>query len=133
MFTYSLIILCFFFFFNDTATTEIYTLPLHDALPICAARPPPRRGDGARVNRLQRRGQEIDALQEERPLLGEEDGEALVGGDGGHVRLDLREVGIDGAVHRGVLIRGPLQIESAVGAGLIGPEAGAEDVRVAAL
>src|SRR5256885_11497757 len=28
----------FFFFFNDTATTEIYTLSLHDALPIC----PPR-------------------------------------------------------------------------------------------
>src|SRR6266481_8311603 len=27
----------FFFFFNDTATTEIYTLSLHDALPI---RPP---------------------------------------------------------------------------------------------
>src|SRR5258706_3248449 len=25
------------FFFNDTATTEIYTLSLHDALPICAA------------------------------------------------------------------------------------------------
>ena len=24
-----------FFFFNDTATTEIYTLSLHDALPIC--------------------------------------------------------------------------------------------------
>src|SRR5256885_7348118 len=24
----------FFFFFNDTAPTEIYTLPLHDALPI---------------------------------------------------------------------------------------------------
>src|SRR5437868_12069356 len=24
------------FFFNDTATTEIYTLSLHDALPICA-------------------------------------------------------------------------------------------------
>src|SRR2546430_13324149 len=31
---------CFFnfFFFNDTATTEIYTLSLHDALPICASR-----------------------------------------------------------------------------------------------
>src|SRR5476651_2913455 len=31
--------LCFsvFFFFNDTATTEIYTLSLHDALPICCA------------------------------------------------------------------------------------------------
>src|SRR5258708_40291248 len=27
--------LVFFFFFNDTATTEIYTLSLHDALPIC--------------------------------------------------------------------------------------------------
>src|SRR5256885_6316647 len=28
---------CFlFFFFNYTATTEIYTLSLHDALPICA-------------------------------------------------------------------------------------------------
>src|SRR2546430_17401933 len=31
--------LCVFvFFFNDTATTEIYTLSLHDALPICRAR-----------------------------------------------------------------------------------------------
>src|SRR5258708_20909086 len=27
-------IFCVFFFFNDTATTEIYTLSLHDALPI---------------------------------------------------------------------------------------------------
>src|SRR5688572_31103340 len=27
----------YFFFFNDTATTEIYTLSLHDALPICGA------------------------------------------------------------------------------------------------
>src|SRR4051795_13783779 len=26
----------FLFFFNDTATTEIYTLSLHDALPICS-------------------------------------------------------------------------------------------------
>src|SRR5260221_5083102 len=30
--------LLFFFFFNDTATTEIYTLSLHDALPISAVR-----------------------------------------------------------------------------------------------
>src|SRR6266566_9707549 len=29
----------FFFFFNDTATTEIYTLSLHDALPIFAIQP----------------------------------------------------------------------------------------------
>ena len=28
-----------FFFFNDTATTEIYTLSLHDALPISSLRP----------------------------------------------------------------------------------------------
>src|SRR5260221_12135387 len=28
-------IVTFLFFFNDTATTEIYTLSLHDALPIC--------------------------------------------------------------------------------------------------
>src|SRR3989454_12375553 len=27
-------LISFFFFFNDTATTEIYTLSLHDALPI---------------------------------------------------------------------------------------------------
>src|SRR5688572_32450267 len=35
LFSYSLLFLSFFFFFNDTATTEIYTLSLHDALPIC--------------------------------------------------------------------------------------------------
>src|SRR2546430_15836722 len=37
----------FFFFFNDTATTEIYTLSLHDALPISAGsdhRQPVRHG-----------------------------------------------------------------------------------------
>src|SRR3712207_7102398 len=49
-----------FFFFNDTATTEIYTLSLHDALPISADRlrpVPPRRapvrpGPGAERDRL---------------------------------------------------------------------------------
>src|SRR5574339_409652 len=46
-----------FFFFNDTATTEIYTLSLHDALPICA-RPPARRacaGGGAAASGTRRR------------------------------------------------------------------------------
>src|SRR3990172_8468919 len=33
----------FLFFFNDTATTEIYTLSLHDALPISSKRRPPVR------------------------------------------------------------------------------------------
>src|SRR5215472_19194100 len=46
----------FFFFFNDTATTEIYTLSLHDALPISmnphchvsASRRERSRGDASR-------------------------------------------------------------------------------------
>src|SRR3712207_7808465 len=38
-----------FFFFNDTATTEIYTLSLHDALPICAQRARAAPGRGVRV------------------------------------------------------------------------------------
>ena len=37
---YSLFDFLFFFFFNDTATTEIYTLSLHDALPISEKEPP---------------------------------------------------------------------------------------------
>src|SRR6266508_2150947 len=40
---------CFFFFFNDTATTEIYTLSLHDALPISRARRCRRGGRRART------------------------------------------------------------------------------------
>src|SRR2546430_11207629 len=40
--------LSFFFFFNDTATTEIYTLSLHDALPI--SHPQIRRNHGKRGN-----------------------------------------------------------------------------------
>src|SRR5689334_24316725 len=38
MTTYLILILFFLFFFNDTATTEIYTLSLHDALPILRLR-----------------------------------------------------------------------------------------------
>src|SRR2546430_17584353 len=50
-------LLCFsFFFFNDTATTEIYTLSLHDALPIYfqylrAENAIARRAGGAGVHR----------------------------------------------------------------------------------
>src|SRR2546422_3566574 len=44
-----------FFFFNDTATTEIYTLSLHDALPIANFRSPNRSLHGRRhVGRLRR-------------------------------------------------------------------------------
>src|SRR2546426_11246576 len=60
----SCLLTSFFFFFNDTATTEIYTLSLHDALPISSRR---RRGPcrpdaarrwpgGARSRRGCRRG-----------------------------------------------------------------------------
>src|ERR1041385_8941760 len=49
---------CYFFFFNDTATTEIYTLSLHDALPICRLR-----GRQVRAGRL-------DAQPEERDRAG---------------------------------------------------------------
>src|SRR5260370_585604 len=44
-----------FFFFNDTATTEIYTLSLHDALPICPLAPQGA-GRGPRPGRPRRRG-----------------------------------------------------------------------------
>src|SRR5438034_3695908 len=43
MFTLLLLFLCFFFF-NDTATTDIYTLSLHDALPIWLSRSRPLGG-----------------------------------------------------------------------------------------
>src|SRR2546425_1656916 len=46
-----------FFFFNDTATTEIYTLSLHDALPISVSpRGQPRRHHGAAYHDDERRG-----------------------------------------------------------------------------
>src|SRR5256885_13238340 len=42
----------FFFFFNDTATTEIYTLSLHDALPISSTRSSPTSGCCKRLRRI---------------------------------------------------------------------------------
>src|SRR2546430_10765835 len=61
----------FFFFFNDTATTEIYTLSLHDALPILTTWR--RRGHGRETVpepgktvpeqfRLARRSKKLDCL-----------------------------------------------------------------------
>src|SRR2546430_13632553 len=40
-----------YFFFNDTATTEIYTLSLHDALPIYATSRGPRGASHSRMRR----------------------------------------------------------------------------------
>src|SRR5947209_18128697 len=42
----------YFFFFNDTATTEIYTLSLHDALPILG-HAPSRRHHSARLHEVE--------------------------------------------------------------------------------
>src|SRR5438552_9527358 len=44
----------FIFFFTATSTTEIYTLSLHDALPICARAPCPRAICGDPVRRSDR-------------------------------------------------------------------------------
>src|SRR2546430_13481266 len=44
-----------FFFFNDTATTEIYTLSLHDALPISRRSPAPERAPAGAVRRARAR------------------------------------------------------------------------------
>src|SRR5215472_12486123 len=63
----------FFFFFNDTATTEIYTLSLHDALPIsrslCKA-DMVRVGVGQdhRVQVVQAMPERVERSQEQRPV-----------------------------------------------------------------
>src|SRR5258708_19190477 len=53
----------FFFFFNDTATTEIYTLSLHDALPICYRYPGPDH-DAHAVQQQKRRPAEPHCARE---------------------------------------------------------------------
>src|SRR2546422_1432866 len=58
-----------FFFFNDTATTEIYTLSLHDALPISDARRAQALAAGARVH-----------LRARDPFAGRSDGAGRPGG-----------------------------------------------------
>src|SRR5260221_10320485 len=56
--------LCFFFF-NDTATTEIYTLSLHDALPISQA---PGVRPGRRRARQEPQAELAGARRQRRPL-----------------------------------------------------------------
>src|SRR3712207_7444211 len=61
---------CMSFFFNDTATTEIYTLSLHDALPIWALAPSDPQ---ARHNRQGARSQHEQArLPDDPPPRSEE-------------------------------------------------------------
>src|SRR3989442_10676635 len=58
-----------FFFFNDTATTEIYTLSLHDALPIsgrcaCARAAPETAGRGRLARSLRRESRRKERSEE---------------------------------------------------------------------
>src|SRR5438132_10752224 len=55
----------FFFFFNDTATTEIYTLSLHDALPIFPGGRSFGTGAGRRARPADRTGNRGGARSEE--------------------------------------------------------------------
>src|SRR6266496_6392314 len=59
-----------FFFFNDTATTEIYTLSLHDALPISTRRASTRPGSRrCRGSRRWRSEEHTSELQSRRDLV----------------------------------------------------------------
>src|SRR5256885_11989913 len=59
----------FFFFFNDTATTEIYTLSLHDALPICddPGRADPEERGNDRVPGVRVRG--VEPFDQHHPVV----------------------------------------------------------------
>src|SRR6267143_6697045 len=63
----SLLSTMIFFFFNDTATTEIYTLSLHDALPISAQREP---GDARVAEHAQYRHQRLGIARPHPELRG---------------------------------------------------------------
>src|SRR5256885_14464284 len=56
-----------FFFFNDTATTEIYTLSLHDALPIYDQDSQPKIAHSQSRSAREERGQPVGAFSKLRP------------------------------------------------------------------
>src|SRR6266498_5901111 len=96
----------FFFFFNDTATTEIYTLSLHDALPICVAEGWPKpsiQSYGMRhriieIARLAAADERIVEVHPEvsfRELLGRTLSPKRTGSGGSERRLALARAGID--------------------------------------
>src|SRR3712207_9224922 len=102
--------MCSSFFFNDTATTEIYTLSLHDALPISRVDGPRGLERGAApdgVEPLDRlRGEDVDAQLVGREPLGPclqprggvRDGELLVHRDRKSTRLNSSHANISYAV-----------------------------------
>src|SRR5438874_11002183 len=68
----------FFFFFNDPATTEIYTLSLHDALPIS---PPPGCQDGALLGDIFGLHEELRERRMRRVGCGERERQLAIGRD----------------------------------------------------
>src|SRR5258705_3347416 len=82
----------FLFFFNDTATTEIYTLSLHDALPILEDPLRPRAVDldlHVRVGGLEQLGDPLRARQHEGRVP---DDLAFLPGDRKSTRLNSRSL-----------------------------------------
>src|SRR5256885_11258410 len=79
------------FFFNDTATTEIYTLSLHDALPICDCE-----------SEHDKRDEVEERRPSDRPVrahgAGGDDGGDRVGGDRKSTRLNSSHLVISYAV-----------------------------------
>src|SRR6266700_8076989 len=59
----------FFFFFNDTATTEIYTLSLHDALPIGPGAQPAGCADAGDPGHRRRSEEHTSELQSRENLV----------------------------------------------------------------
>ena len=82
-----------------SSSAERYATLTAPSLPVTFA-PGDRRRDLPRVHELVRRVEQLDPLEEERPLLGEEQREPLVHGHEPGVRLDLREVGLHRRVER---------------------------------
>src|SRR5215203_4473223 len=99
-----------FFFFNDPATTEIYTLSLHDALPICRSGPrcpafPPRTSRAARSTRIGRSEEHTSERQSRqylvcRLLLGKKKQDREQDVDEPPSRRGSEEVRALGGVHR---------------------------------
>ena len=82
------------------------------------AHPPLGVGEGPGVNELDRRVEEVGSLEEERPLLGIEQREALIHGDLGDVRFHLREVRLDGRIDRAPGGGIPLGVGTEIAVGL---------------
>src|SRR2546429_9260414 len=90
---HSLHIFLFFFFFNDTATTEIYTLSLHDALPICGVPLPPGRARDTVAKPIGREHAERQRHEaDERELRTHDPGNDTEADESGERQHDRREL-----------------------------------------